>query len=47
MTLLLKVSENKTVRESWRHFTCVLLPFCKLYTNEMGHKSKELRTETK
>ena len=34
-------------REPWRHFTPVVLPSCKLYTSEMGRKSKELSTETK
>ena len=33
--------------EPWHHFTYVVLPSCKLYTSEMGHKSKELSTKTK
>ena len=47
MVLLKKVSENKTSREPWHHFTSVVLTSCKLYTNEIGRKSKELSTETK
>ena len=34
-------------REPWLHFTSVVLPSCKLHTNEMSGKSKELSTETK
>ena len=34
-------------REPWSHFTSVVLTSCKLYTDEMGRKSKELSTETK
>ena len=47
MILLSKVSEKKMSREPWLHFTSVVLPSCKLYTNEMSGKSKELSTETK